>query len=302
MRCIEKMELHSPLEQFLPECLVKGDISGESHSGILFVNKAYDSRRTGINKRVYLPSAYRLYLGDGFISFSCNQLKCRQHKHFAIQLFFNFEAPFRLSIDGSYKGELFFSIIPSFIPHDLINPAGKHFSILVDPLSAMGSKLNALFEDPESLAAFNRSVMNDVYPSLQARLYEFEAPVFFNNTIKCLNDVVSGLPGCRIDDRIRHAVIRSQVQVKNGKRVSAEALAGWTSLSESRAQHLFKEETGVSYMQYLKWLRITEAIKYACVSGSSLTEAAHAAGFSDSSHFSRMFKDMFGLTPSSILQ
>lgn len=302
MRCIEKMELHSPLEQFLPEYLVKGDISGESHSGILFVNKAYDSRKTGINERIYLPSAYRLYIGDGLISFSCNQLKCRQHKHFAIQLVFNFEAPFLLSIDGSYKEELFFSVIPSFIPHYLINTAGKHVGILVDPLSAMGNKLNVLFEDPESLAAFNRSVMNHVYPFLEARLFDFETALFFDHTIKCLNDVVSRLPGCRIDDRIRHAVTQSQIQVKCGKSVGARDLARWTSLSGSRAQHLFKEETGVSFTQYLKWLRITEAVKYACVSGSNLTEAAHAAGFSDSPHFSRIFKEMFGLPPSAVLQ
>jgi AraC-like DNA-binding protein len=34
----------------------------------------------------------------------------------------------------------------------------------------------------------------------------------------------------------------------------------------------------------------------------SLTEAADAAGFADSAHFSRTFRAMFGLTPSQILK
>lgn len=35
-------------------------------------------------------------------------------------------------------------------------------------------------------------------------------------------------------------------------------------------------------------------------SGSSLTEAAHAAGFADSAHFSRTFRRMFGVAPASL--
>jgi AraC-like DNA-binding protein len=34
----------------------------------------------------------------------------------------------------------------------------------------------------------------------------------------------------------------------------------------------------------------------------SLTEAAHAAGFTSSAHFSAAFRDMFGMTPSVLLQ
>lgn len=32
--------------------------------------------------------------------------------------------------------------------------------------------------------------------------------------------------------------------------------------------------------------------------GSSLTEAAHVAGFADSAHLSRTFRSMFGIAPS----
>jgi AraC-like DNA-binding protein len=34
------------------------------------------------------------------------------------------------------------------------------------------------------------------------------------------------------------------------------------------------------------------------IEGKTLTEAAYGAGFSDSAHFSRVFKAMFGIAPS----
>jgi AraC family transcriptional regulator len=65
-------------------------------------------------------------------------------------------------------------------------------------------------------------------------------------------------------------------------------------LSPSRLRHLFVEQTGLAFKTYLLWLRLMRALEiYA--GGRSLTEAAHGAGFSDSAHFSRIFKRTFGL-------
>ncbi|TGL76672.1 helix-turn-helix domain-containing protein, partial [Leptospira yasudae] len=44
-------------------------------------------------------------------------------------------------------------------------------------------------------------------------------------------------------------------------------------------------------------VRILEAAKL-LKDGKSITEAAHAAGFSDSAHFTRTFKENFGFVPS----
>jgi AraC-like DNA-binding protein len=36
--------------------------------------------------------------------------------------------------------------------------------------------------------------------------------------------------------------------------------------------------------------------------GASLTDAAHAAGFASSAHFSTAFRDMFGMMPSELVK
>ena len=65
-------------------------------------------------------------------------------------------------------------------------------------------------------------------------------------------------------------------------------------LSPSRLRHLFVEQTGLPFKTYVLWLRLIKAVQIYSA-GSALTEAALAAGFSDSAHFSRIFRRTFGL-------
>lgn len=79
------------------------------------------------------------------------------------------------------------------------------------------------------------------------------------------------------------------------------ALAQATGLSESRFNHLFRAEMGVSFRSYRVWSQVRGAL---CALGtdSRLTQAALEGGFLDSSHFSHMFRKNFGMTPSSVLK
>jgi len=74
-----------------------------------------------------------------------------------------------------------------------------------------------------------------------------------------------------------------------------------THLSQSRFLHLFSEQLGITWRQYVLWRRLLAAIKYA-LAGYSLTASAQQACFSDSAHFSRVFKSMFGVSPSLVIK
>lgn len=74
-------------------------------------------------------------------------------------------------------------------------------------------------------------------------------------------------------------------------------LAAAVGLSASRLGHLFSDELGLPFRPYVRWARLQRAIDHAR-SGGTLTDAAHAAGFADSAHLTRVCHEMFGLAPS----
>ena len=78
-----------------------------------------------------------------------------------------------------------------------------------------------------------------------------------------------------------------------------DQVARRASLSPSRFLHLFKAATGVPFRRYKLWVRMGAAVRD-MTAGRSLTEAALAAGFASSSHFSAAFREMFGLSPSQL--
>ena len=81
---------------------------------------------------------------------------------------------------------------------------------------------------------------------------------------------------------------------------SRDELAKLVHLSPTRFSHWFVEQTGLPLRSYRKWARLVNAIQEIAL-WLSLTEAAHAAGFADAAHFSRTFRSLFGLDPSSAL-
>lgn len=79
--------------------------------------------------------------------------------------------------------------------------------------------------------------------------------------------------------------------------VRLTAVAERVALSPSRLGRLFNEQVGQSFPTYVRWARLRRAVE-AVRDGASLTDAAHAAGFTDSAHANRVCHEMFGMSPS----
>ncbi|HET6565361.1 MAG TPA: AraC family transcriptional regulator [Xanthomonadales bacterium] len=100
-----------------------------------------------------------------------------------------------------------------------------------------------------------------------------------------------------LDKRIVRVIERMRERI--GGSISLAEMAEVACLSPDRFRHLFIEETGMRFRPYVLWLRIEIALAE-FAAHKSLTAASHAGGFADSAHFSRTFKRMFGIAPSSL--
>jgi AraC-like DNA-binding protein len=76
-------------------------------------------------------------------------------------------------------------------------------------------------------------------------------------------------------------------------------LARRVGLSESRFTHLFREQLGLTLGGFMKWRRMNLAL-VAIAEGGTFTDAALAAGFHDSAHFTHTFVELFGGPPSDV--
>ncbi|MEM1176486.1 MAG: AraC family transcriptional regulator, partial [Pseudomonadota bacterium] len=80
--------------------------------------------------------------------------------------------------------------------------------------------------------------------------------------------------------------------------ITVEALAKEAGLSPSHFAHVFKATIGVSPMQFVTSYRLEQARKRLADIELPIIDVALACGFSDQAHFSRVFKQNEGLTPS----
>jgi AraC-like DNA-binding protein len=80
-------------------------------------------------------------------------------------------------------------------------------------------------------------------------------------------------------------------------RMSQDELANRLGLERTKALRLFKESTGTTFRQFKRWTGLQHAARL-IVAGALVRTAAMDAGFADTAHLTRTFKQCFGLTPS----
>lgn len=222
------------------------------------------------------------------------------HSHFALQLCVSLGGEMRLS-SGRRKAQRSASVwlIGSDQPHWIDNRQ-RGAIVLLDPISDAGRRLTArlpaervLAVPPPECDAIRREIraclergwrLPDIRVAVD-RIVELLAP-------PCV-------PPSSIDPRVRMVI--DELQRDSTENVSLAALADSVGLSESRLAHLFRQDVGLPMRQYRLSLRMEHAVTL-IAQGRSLTEAAHMAGFSDSAHFCRISRRMFGSAPSGLPQ
>ncbi len=80
--------------------------------------------------------------------------------------------------------------------------------------------------------------------------------------------------------------------------ISLEQVSKTVNLSKYHFSRLFKEITGMTYQSYVNRIRIEQSKKLLNDDALSVTDAGYAVGYSDLTHFERIFKKIVGFSPS----
>lgn len=226
------------------------------------------------------------------------------HRHHAVQISISLGAPLqvRTSASGPYSKQQSFIVGPN-IPHQV-----KGEGV---PVFALWSEARALADLARRLGTSSTSEL----PTLPADLLKILLPVLRASGGQVpdaqvghalLSHVLTILLGPTWNegpDDLRIATARSlvtpQFLVEQSQPIAS--LATCVHLSPSRFRHLWRLEMGMSVQSYLRWKRLWSAMSISA-HGASLTEAAHAAGFADSAHLTRVFHATFGMQPSHLFK
>lgn len=219
------------------------------------------------------------------------------HAHHAIQVTLGLGGRFRLDTPGIHVGGDAVAVAPD--AEHTFEAEGLFAILFVEPESRQGRAIARRLFQGAALAAVPEVLLGDFRERIAAafKTSARDDAVFIDLGQRLIAHMAGGARGDVPDLRIRKVVAWAGGQLDGP--VSLSDAAPEVGLSIGRLRHLFVEQTGLPFKTYVLWLRLTRAVER-FAAGSSLTEAAHEAGFSDSAHLSRTFRRMFGITPAAL--
>lgn len=214
------------------------------------------------------------------------------HRHHALQVSLGLDGPFDFACGGQ-SSLMEGVVVDSGVLHRLDSKGSEIAVLLLEPEQACARHIKTHWLGDGACAAIPADIANEIR-ALFAKPGHMPLP---DDIVRMLAPETKPLP--QQDSRIAGLLV--YLRALPEKRVTLAELAQEAGLSEGRLTHLFKEQTGVPIRRYLLWLRLNDAMNRA-MAGVTLTEAAHAAGFSDSAHLSRTCVEMFGINPFAVVR
>ncbi len=97
------------------------------------------------------------------------------------------------------------------------------------------------------------------------------------------------------DPRIQTVI--DYIMLNPTEEYTSDKLSGMAEVAETTFRRLFKEATGKTATEFIRQVRLTTAARLLLVSNDPVNCIAHDVGFEDANHFTRVFKQAFGMTP-----
>ena len=230
--------------------------------------------------RLFLSPGLVLYLGPGGTA--------QAHAHHAVQLVCSFDEPCVLDLAGDVISARA-ALIASGVRHSLDCDAKRMALVLIEPHGVRGAGLEQQAQElaRKDLGGLLTGFDVEEGDSVEATGRRLLAPFVGHEE-----------PVPRLSESVEAALRYLEGAVAGRPRL--EEAAKDACLSPSRLTHVFSSEVGMPFRRYVLWMRLRLAAQEVGA-GANLTRAAISAGFADSAHLSRVFRQTFGLPPSALL-
>lgn len=235
----------------------------------------------------------RIIFQDTYVIVIPSFSEVENHSHSMLHLFMS-DRSCEVVIDNvSVSGRGIF--VASNIEHGIRKENISKLFFLLDPTSGYADKVKELY-----LKENNHSVISIDESQFISRIEEKtdEEIIAFSQVV--LEELLGG--SCEMfpkDERVIHLV--ENIKKRKCFHKSIVDIAHELYISESRLQHLFKEEMGITLKNYMLFKKMEYAYQLV-LAGKSITYAAMEAGFSSAAHLAYTCKKCTGISISNVLK
>ena len=235
------------------------------------------------------------------------------HWHPEVEVLFAVEGSTAVTVKEStfrlQKGDVL--VVNSSMSHRVVSDAEaivcyiRYPWKLLDDMVVEGSRIFSCNSTVDRQHSYRR-----LQERFQALVYEYVNPIrktWCNQDILMLEilrmiieDYQIEVPpavGGRVRDDVRIQQIVQYVNRNFQQNISLSSLAEELFLSPSTLSRFFKKNTGIYFVDYVNQVRARFGLMELIYSDASITEIAVNSGFSNLSVFSRIFKEIYGMTP-----
>lgn len=211
------------------------------------------------------------------------------HRHASPALLIGLSGRFEVRLQDGRIESCGSALIDTGVEH-VFDPCGEHVALMYfEPDSIEACRLRQHFRRDGQII-FDPAVRPGLRSSFDSYLRNFDLQALLR--MPCPD-------AAPLDQRVARSI--QFVRMAHGRAAGRTSIASAMHLSASHFNHLFRAETGVSFRSYRIWSQVRAAMA-SLGPQLNLTDAALSGAFVDSSHFSRTFRQTFGMTPSSVLK
>lgn len=248
------------------------------------------ARNEGVTSALYIWNGISLFWGTSF--------QTDPHVHNTLQLVFDIEKTFKLKDAHSDWKAYSAAIIREGHRHQLDSCGSIQLFIYLDADSFYARELSKKYLLDKNISSFKAVSLRKLNNKFFKELLVSSGCANLLAGCQTIFDQLISIKHIEAkDERVLKAL--DFISQSPNKQFRVKDVAEYVCLSESRLRHLFKEQVGQPIQNFILWMKVVDSLSMV-LKGKQVAESAYDAGFWDSSHMNRAYKDLLGITPGKV--